>query len=73
MIGHCIRDQRGIFEKIDELVDHVNELEKKLGNINRNMEYVSNKIHTAVQIEIDDAFQNCMSGMKEKLDDAQST
>ena len=31
MIGYCIRDQRGIFEKIDELVDHVNELENKLG------------------------------------------
>lgn len=29
MISHCIRDQRGIFEKIDELVDHVNELEKE--------------------------------------------
>lgn len=29
MIGYCIRDQRGIFEKIDELVDHVNELEKE--------------------------------------------
>ena len=33
MIGHCIRDQRGIFEKIDELVDHVNELESKLGGL----------------------------------------
>lgn len=30
MISHCIRDQRGIFEKIDELVDHVNELEKEV-------------------------------------------
>lgn len=30
MIGHCIRDMRGIFEKIDELVDHVNELEKEM-------------------------------------------
>lgn len=29
MISYCIRDQRGIFEKIDELVDHVNELEKE--------------------------------------------
>lgn len=33
MIGYCIRDQRGIFEKIDELVDHVNELENKLGGV----------------------------------------
>lgn len=32
MIGYCIRDQRGIFEKIDELVDHVNELEKEMKN-----------------------------------------
>ena len=31
MIGYCIRDQRGIFEKLDELVDHINELEDKLG------------------------------------------
>lgn len=36
MIGHCIRDQRGIFEKIDELVDHVNELEKEMKNEQRN-------------------------------------
>lgn len=35
MIGYCIRDQRGIFEKIDELVDHVNELEKEVKNDNR--------------------------------------
>lgn len=32
MISYCIRDQRGIFEKINELVDHVNELEKEVKN-----------------------------------------
>jgi hypothetical protein len=36
MIGYYIRDQRGIFEKIDELVDHVNELEKEMKNESRN-------------------------------------
>lgn len=38
MISHCIRDQRRIFEKIDELVDHVNELEKEMKN-ERNVVY----------------------------------
>lgn len=46
--------------KTRELEGRIVELEKKLGNINRNMEYISNKIHTAVQIELDEAWQISM-------------
>ncbi len=59
--------------KTRELEARIVELEKELENVDRNMEYISNRIHTAVQIEIDDAFQNCMSGMGEKLNDTQPT
>lgn len=53
--------------KTRELEARVVELEKKLGNINRNMEYISNKIHTAVQIELDEAWQNSMEKLKKQL------
>lgn len=53
--------------KTRELEARVVELEKKLGNINRNMEYISNKIHTAVQIELDEAWQNSMEKLKKQF------
>lgn len=46
--------------KTRELEARVIELEKKLGNINRNMEYISNKIYTLAQIELDEAWQISM-------------
>lgn len=46
--------------KTRELEARVVELETELGNINRNMEYIRNKIHTAVQIELDEAWQKSM-------------
>ena len=45
-------------KKTRELEARVVELEKKLGNIDRNMEYIRNRIHTAVQIELDEAWKN---------------
>ena len=53
--------------KIRELEARVVELEEKLDNINRNMEYISNKIHTAVQIELDEAWQISMEKLKKQL------
>lgn len=53
--------------KTRELEARVVELEKKLGNIDRNMEYISNKIHTAVQIELDEAWQTSMEKLKKQL------
>lgn len=53
--------------KTRELEARVVELEKKLGNINRNMEYIRNKIHTAVQIELDEAWQVSMEKLKKQL------
>lgn len=53
--------------KTRELEARVAELESKLGNINRNMEYISNKIHTAVQIELDEAWQISMEKLKKQL------
>ena len=50
-----------------ELEARVVELEKKLGNINRNMEYIRNRIHTAVQIEIDEAWQSSMEKLKKQF------
>lgn len=50
--------------KTRELEARVVELEKELGNINRNMEYISNKIHTAVQIELDEAWKVSMEKLK---------
>lgn len=46
--------------KTRELEARIVELEKQLGNINRNMEYISNKIYTAVQIELDEAWNKSM-------------
>ena len=53
--------------KTRELEARVVELEKKLGNINKNMEYIRNKIHTAVQIELDEAWQTSMEKLKKQL------
>lgn len=53
--------------KTRELEARVVELEKKLGDINRNMEYISNKIYTAVQIELDEAWQISMEKLKKQL------
>lgn len=53
--------------KTRELEARVVELEKKLGNINRNMEYISNKIRTAVQIELDEAWQVSMEKLKKQF------
>lgn len=46
--------------KTRDLETRIVELEKQLGNINRNMEYISNKIHTAVQIEMDEVWNKSM-------------
>ncbi len=53
--------------KTRELEARIVELEKKLGNINRNMEYISNRIYTAVQIELDEAWQTSMEKLKKQL------
>lgn len=53
--------------KTRELEARVVELEKKLGNINRNIEYISNNIRTAVQIELDEAWQSSMEKLKKQL------
>ena len=53
--------------KIRELEARVAELEQKLGGINRNMEYIASKIHTAVQIELDEAWQNSMENLKKQF------
>ena len=50
--------------KTRELEARVVELEKKLGNIDKNIEYISDHIRTAVRIEIDSAWQDYM----ERLD-----
>lgn len=55
--------------KTRELEARVVELEKKLGNINRNMEYISNRIHTAVQIELDEAWQTSMEKLRKQFGD----
>ena len=54
-------------KKTRELEARVVELEKKLGNIDRNMEYIRNKIYTAVQIELDEAWQISMEKLKKQL------
>lgn len=53
--------------KTRELEARVVELENELGNINRNMEYISNKIRTAIQIELDEAWQISMEKLKKQL------
>lgn len=50
--------------KTRELEARVVELEKKLRNIDKNLEYISNRIHTAVQIELDEAWQISMEKLK---------
>lgn len=52
--------------KTRELEARIVELEKELGNINRNMEYISNKIYTAVQIELDKAWRDCIKRLNDK-------
>lgn len=56
-----------MIRKTRELEVRVAELEQKLGDINRNMEYIASKIHTAVQIELDEAWQNSMENLKKQF------
>jgi hypothetical protein len=53
--------------KTRELEARVVELEQKLSDINRNMEYIASKIHKAVQIELDEAWQTSMENLKKQL------
>ena len=53
--------------KTRELEARVVELEKKLSDTNRNMEYIASKIRKAVQIELDEAWQSSMENLKKKL------
>jgi hypothetical protein len=53
--------------KTRELEARVAELERKLDNINRNMEYISKRIYTAAQIELDEAWQISMEKLKKQL------
>lgn len=55
--------------KTRELEARVIELEKKLDNINRNIKYISDKIYTAVKIELDEAWQISMEKMKKQFGD----
>lgn len=55
--------------KTRELESRVVELEKKLDNTNRNMEYIAYKIRKAVQIELDEAWQISMENLKEQFGD----
>lgn len=58
----CLRNK-----KTRELEARVAELEQKLGDINRNMEYIASRIHKAVQIELDEAWQNSMENLKKTI------
>jgi hypothetical protein len=53
--------------KTRELEARVVELEQKLSDINRNMEYIASKIHKAVQIELDEAWCASMKNLKKQL------
>lgn len=53
--------------KTRELEARVAELEKKLSDTNRNMEYIAYKIRKAVQIELDEAWQTSMEKMKKQF------
>lgn len=53
--------------KTRELEARVVELEKKLSDTNRNMEYIAYKIRKAVQIELDEAWQISMENLKRQL------
>lgn len=55
--------------KTRELEARVVELEKKLGNIDKNLEYIRDRIRTAVQIELDEAWQTSMEKLKKQLGD----
>ena len=50
--------------KTRELEARVVELEKKPGNIDKNIEYIRDRIRTAVQIEIDSAWQDYMERLE---------
>lgn len=54
--------------KTRELEARIVELEKQLGNINKNMEYISNKIHTAVQIEMDEVWNKSIENYLKDLE-----
>lgn len=53
--------------KTRELEARVVELEKKLGNIDKNIEYIRDHIRTAVQIELDEAWQTSMEKLKKQF------
>lgn len=53
--------------KTRELETRVVELEKKLGNIDKNIEYIRDRIRTAVQIELDEAWQTSMEILKKQF------
>lgn len=55
--------------KTRELEARVVELEKKLGNIDKNIEYIRDRIRTAVQIELDEAWQTSMEKLKKQYGD----
>ena len=58
----CLRNK-----KTRELEARVVELEKKLSDTNRNMEYIAYKIRKAVQIELDEAWNNSMENLKKQF------
>ena len=51
-------------KQAEEFDERIGELEKTLKNIDKNMTYIRNRIKTAVQIEIDDAWNNFMQGFE---------
>lgn len=56
--------------KTRELEARVVELEKKLSDTNKNMDYIAYKIRKAVQIELDEAWQISMENLKKQFGDA---
>jgi len=56
-----------VSKKTRELEARVVELEKKLGNIDKNIEYIRDRIRTAVQIELDEAWQTSMEKLKKQF------
>ena len=53
--------------KTRELEARIVELEKKLGAIDKNIEYIRDRIGTAVQIELDEAWQTSMEKLKKQF------
>lgn len=53
--------------KTRELEARIVELEKKLGAIDKNIEYIRDRIRTAVQIELDEAWQTSMEKLKKTI------